>query len=120
MHKREEFLGDDGKFPPRDLLREEFRPVIKRLKLYYKGFGWHALRRENISARQLHGGTPIEAMKAAGHNSVDMTLLYTLIDPTHEAAQVDKIFAQMTPKTDTAFPILLGTQVARMVRTSSC
>ena len=38
------FVGDDGVMPPddRDLLREEFRPVLKRLKLYYQGFGWHA------------------------------------------------------------------------------
>jgi hypothetical protein len=40
------FVGDDGVMPPddRDLLREEFRPVLKRLKLY-QGFGWHPFRR---------------------------------------------------------------------------
>jgi hypothetical protein len=38
------------------LLREEFRPVLKGLKLYYPGFGWHAFRRQNITWRQQVGG----------------------------------------------------------------
>lgn len=88
------FLGDDGLNPPddRDLLREEFRPVVKRLGLYYPGFGWHAFRRENISKRQHAGATPLEAMRAAGHNSVDMTLAYTISDAERERSQVDAMF----------------------------
>ena len=88
------FLGDDGRNPPddRDLLREYFRPVVKRLGLYYRGFGWHAFRRQNITARQHAGATPLEAMRAAGQNSVDMTLLYTLSDAGRERAQVDAMF----------------------------
>jgi integrase len=81
--------------PPddRDLLRECFRPVIKRLGLYYPGFGWHAFRRCNVTLRQTVGGaTAIEAMKAAGHGSVDMTLLYTLSDRQREAEQVNRMF----------------------------
>jgi hypothetical protein len=64
--------------PPddRDLLRYEFRPDLKRLKLDYPGFGWHAFRRQNIAWRQQVGGaTPLEAQKAAGHASLDMTYL---------------------------------------------
>lgn len=95
-HKLEAFvfIGDDGRNPPddRDLLREEFRPVVKRLGLYYVGFGWHAFRRENISKRQQAGATPLEAMRAAGHSSVDMTLLYTLGDANRERNQVDAMF----------------------------
>jgi integrase len=67
------FIGEDGVMPPddRDLLRYEFRPVLKRLKLYYPGFGWHAFRRQNVSWRQQIGGaTPLEAQKAAGHGSL--------------------------------------------------
>ncbi len=88
------FVGDDGRNPPddRDLLREYFRPIIRRLGFYYKGLGWHAFRRQNISARQHAGATPLEAMRAAGHNSVDMTLLYTLADGDRERNQVDAMF----------------------------
>lgn len=96
-HKRHEFLfiGDDGHYPPddRDMLREEFRPVLKRLSLYYKGFGWHAFRRQNITWRQQVGGaTPLEAQKAARHASLDMTYLYTLTDAERETGQQQKMF----------------------------
>jgi integrase len=92
------FVGDDGRMPPddRDVLRYEFRPVLKRLKLYYPGFGWHAFRRQNITWRQTVGGaTPIEAQKAARHGSLDMTLLYTLSDASREAGQVQAIFDKL-------------------------
>lgn len=96
-HRRGEFvfIGDDGHMPPddRDLLRECFRPVVKRLKLWYKGFGWHAFRRQNITYRQTIGGaTPMEAQRAAGHANFDMTYDYTLSDPERERKQVDKMF----------------------------
>jgi integrase len=89
------FLGDDGKNPPddRDLLRFEFRPILVRLGLYYKGFGWHAFRRQNITWRQQIGGaTPMEAQKAARHASLDMTYLYTLPDAERETAQQQAMF----------------------------
>ena len=96
-HKRGEFLfiGDDGHTPPddRDMLREEFRPVVKRLGLYYKGFGWHAFRRQNITWRQTVGGaTALEAQKGARHATLDMTLLYTLTDNERESAQQQAMF----------------------------
>lgn len=98
-HRRSEFvfIGDDGHLPPddRDLLRECFRPIVKRLGLYYKGFGWHAFRRQNITWRQHAGATPMEAMKQAGHSSVDMTLLYTLNDAERESKQVDAMFERL-------------------------
>jgi integrase len=83
--------------PPddRDLLREYFRPVIRRLGVYYEGFGWHAFRRSNITLRQHFGATPLEAMRAAGHNSLDMTLLYTVNDPQREREQIDRMFAAL-------------------------
>lgn len=92
------FLGDDGLTPPddRDLLRYEFRPVLKRLKLYYPGFGWHAFRRQNVTWRQQVGGaTPLEAQRAAGHGSLDMTYLYTLTDTARERAQVQAIYDKL-------------------------
>jgi hypothetical protein len=88
------FVGEDGLMPPddRDLLRYEFRPVLKRLKLYYPGFGWHAFRRQNIAWRQQVGGAAPEAQKAAGHASLDMTYLDTLADTGRETAQVQAMF----------------------------
>jgi integrase len=99
-HVRDQFvfIGDDGVMPPddRDLLRYEFRPVLKRLKLYYEGFGWHAFRRQNVTWRQQVGGaTPLEAQRAAGHGSLDMTYLYTLTDTERERAQVQAIFDKL-------------------------
>lgn len=99
-HKREQFifLSDGGRVPPddRDLLREEFRPVVKRLGLYYKGFGWHAFRRANITYRQQIGGaTPLEAQRAARHASLDMTFLYTLSDAERECTQQQAMFDRL-------------------------
>jgi integrase len=90
------FVGDDGQTPPdeRDILRWEIRPLLKRLGIYYEGFGWHALKRANVSWRQsLGGATPLEAMKAAGHTKVDTTMLYTLTDAERECEQVAKLYS---------------------------
>lgn len=92
------FTSDTGPMPPddRDLLREEFRPVLKRLKLYYPGFGWHAFRRQNITWRQQIGGaTPLEAQRAARHASLDMTYLYTLSDAERETSQQQAMFDKL-------------------------
>jgi integrase len=107
-HKRDAFifLGEDGFTPPddRDLLRWEFRPILKRLGLYYPGFGWHAFRRQNITWRQTVGGaTPLEAQKGARHASLDMTLLYTMTDHERETAQQQRMFDELLgiPGTET-------------------
>jgi len=92
------FIGDDGVMPPddRDLLRFRFRPVLKRLKLYYPGFGWHAFRRQNVTWRQHVGGaTPLEAMREAGHGSLGMTALYTLADAERERSHVTAMFDKL-------------------------
>ena len=89
------FIGDDGVNPPdeRDMLRYEFRPILKRLGLYYPGFGWHAFRRNhNTHRQQLGGATPLEAQKASRHASLDMTYLYTLTDPERERLQQQRMF----------------------------
>lgn len=96
--KENGFVFSDDVMPPddRDLLREEFRPVLKRLKLYYPGFGWHAFRRQNITWRQQIGGaTPLEAQRAARHASLDMTYLYTLSDAERETSQQQAMFDKL-------------------------
>ena len=92
------FVGDGGTLPPdeRDILRYEVRPLLRRLKIYYPGFGWHAFRRTNVTLRQSVGGaTAIEAQKGAGHASIDMTMLYTLTDAEREQGQVDRVFSYL-------------------------
>lgn len=84
--------------PPdeREILRYELRPVLKRLGLYYPGFGWHAFRRQNVTWRQTVGGAnPLEAMKAAGHTRVDMTMLYFITDAERERQQVEAIMERV-------------------------
>lgn len=68
------FLGDNG-VPPdeRDLQRYELRPLLKRLGLYYKGFGWHAFRRTHITRMQPCRSHPFRSAKrrrslADGHH----------------------------------------------------
>lgn len=93
------FLSVDGRTPidERDVLRYELRPILKRLGVYYPGFGWHAFRRQNVSWRQTVGGaSPFEAMKAAGHTRVDMTMLYTITDAERERGQVEAIMDKLT------------------------
>lgn len=96
-HRRDEFvfLGPDGVNPPddRDWGRERFRPALKKLNLYTPGNLWHSVRRMHITYRQQIGGaTPLEAMRAARHTSVDLTLLYTLSDYERETAQQQAMF----------------------------
>lgn len=61
----------------RDIAQHFLRPAAKRLKIYWKGFGFHALRREAITSIIGEAGVG-QAMNAAGHSKVDMSLLYTL------------------------------------------
>lgn len=63
----------------RDLNQHFLRPSAKKLKFYYPGFGFRALRREAITSIGSIAGIG-EAMNAAGHAQVDTTLLYTLDD----------------------------------------
>jgi len=96
-HKREQyiFLGDDGLTPPdeRDILRYELRPALKRVKLWFAGFGWHQFRRIQITLKQSVGGsTLLEAQKGAGHSRVDTTMAYTLIDANRDEEQVTRLY----------------------------
>lgn len=91
------FLGEDGLTPPdeRDLLRYELRPLLKRLGLYYPGFGWHAFRRQNITWRQQVGATSYEAQKSAGQTRPSTTYEYTLVDVDREKEQVQAMFDRL-------------------------
>jgi integrase len=87
----------DGNPPDdRDLQQHVFRPAAQTAGIYFEGFGMHTFRRLNVTWRQEAGATPIEAQKAAGHGSLDMTFLYTITDEQRERAHVDQIWNRLT------------------------
>jgi integrase len=55
------------------------RPLAKQLGFYFKGFGFHSLRREAITGISREAGIE-QAMHAAGHTNLDMTMAYELMD----------------------------------------
>ena len=63
----------------RDLNQHFLRPAAKELGFYWKGFGWHALRREAVTAFNAALGVT-QTMKMSGHATVDMSAHYTLAD----------------------------------------
>ena len=79
----------------RDLQQHVFRPAAEVAGIYFEGFGMHTFRRLNVTWRQEVGATPIEAQKAAGHASLDMTFLYTQIEETRERSHVERILERL-------------------------
>lgn len=61
----------------RSIRRYFLRPAAEQLGLYYRGFGFHAFRREAITAIAREAGV-IQACRIAGHTRMDHTLLYGL------------------------------------------
>lgn len=81
----------------RDLQRDAFRPAAEAVGTYHEGFGMHVFRRLNVTWRQQAGATPVEAQKAAGHGSLDMTLLYTQTEDQREREHVRTMFDRLRP-----------------------
>jgi len=63
----------------RDLQKHFLRPAAKDVGCYVVGFGWHALRREAVTAFNSALGVT-QTMRLAGHSSVSMSAEYTLAD----------------------------------------
>jgi integrase len=63
----------------RALLQHFLRPAAKRVGCYFKGFGWHSLRREAITANNATLD-PMQSMRMSGHSSPAMSGHYTLAD----------------------------------------
>jgi len=81
----------------RDLQQHVFRPAAEAVGIYHPGFGMHTFRCLNVTWRQEVGATPIEAQKAAGHASLDMTFLYTQTDEVRERDHVNRIMDRLKP-----------------------
>jgi integrase len=71
----------------RDLNQHFLRPAAIELGFYWKGFGWHALRREAVTAIGSVLGIG-QAMKMAGHSSADMSIKYTLAEQAAQDAAI--------------------------------
>jgi integrase len=74
------FQRDAKLFNDRAILRDCIRPAAKRLGIYFDGFGWHTLRRENLTLLQEEAATVFEAQAQTGHSKSAMTGQYTLVD----------------------------------------
>ena len=84
----------------RDISRYFLRPAAKALGIYWTGFGFHAFRREAITAISATAGVG-QAMNAAGHTKADMSQEYTLSDLAKQEHAVrvhqDQILGSRTP-----------------------
>lgn len=72
-----------------DIRRYFLTPAAQKLGIHWKGFGWHALRREAITAIAAHSDA-IQAMRLAGHSHMDMTMVYGMADLPRQRAAVLK------------------------------
>jgi hypothetical protein len=55
-------------------------PLVRDVgRFHWEGFGFHSLRREAVTSIGSVAGIG-QAMQAAGHSTMDMSLLYTLTD----------------------------------------
>ena len=90
------FQRKDGRLlDDRDLQQHVFRPAAEAAGIYHQGFGMHTFRRLNVTWRQQAGATPLEAQKAAGHASLDMTFLYTQTEEAREREHVRLILERL-------------------------
>jgi integrase len=92
------FQRKDGRLlDDRDLQQYVFRPAAENAGIYHKGFRMRTFRRLNVTWRQEVGAPPLEAQKAAGHASLDMTFLYTQTDESREREHVNRIMDRLKP-----------------------
>jgi len=83
----------------RDLNQHFLRPAAIALGFYWKGFGWHALRREAVTSISAELGAN-QAQKMAGHSTADMSLHYTLADHVAQDRAVRSIQEKILGKTE--------------------
>ncbi len=110
----------------RDINQHFLRKAAKALGLYWPGFGFHAFRREAITAISATAGVG-QAMNAAGHTKADMSQEYTLTDLSEQERAVrahqERILRELCRPTtsDAAAPsnsTLIGPEWAKLVEGS--
>ena len=80
--KRTAICRDD-----RDLNQHFLRPAAVALGFYWKGFGFHALRREAVTAFNAALGVT-QTMRMSGHATAEMSAEYTLADQVAQDSAV--------------------------------
>jgi integrase len=83
----------------RDLNQHFLREAAVALGFYWKGFGWHALRREAVTSISAELGAN-QAQTMAGHATADMSLHYTLADHAAQDRAVRTIQEKILGVTD--------------------
>lgn len=79
------FTRDDGS------IRSTFlRPAAKAVGVYWKGFGFHAFRREAVTSIAANADA-LQAMRAAGHSRMDVTLGYGLNDLSRQDEAIRRL-----------------------------
>lgn len=88
----ETYVGHDRKpritRDDRSINQYFLRPAAKALGVYRTGFGFHAFRREAVTNIARDAGA-VQAMLAAGHRKLDMTMLYALNDTAQQKQAVE-------------------------------
>lgn len=74
-----------------------WRPAAEAAGIYHPGFGLHTMRRLAVTWAQEAGLTPIEAMRRAGHASVNMTALYTLESSDRQEQAATRLIERLRP-----------------------
>jgi integrase len=77
-----------------DINQHFMRPVAKALGVYWVGFGFHAFRREAVTAMAPSLGT-FQVGRMAGHSRPDMSMDYTLQDHAAQERAVREMQARM-------------------------
>ena len=72
----------------RDINQHFLRPAATALGVYHEGFGFHSFRREAITNIAKDAGA-VQAMLAAGHRHLDMTMVYALHDSKEQKRAVE-------------------------------
>ena len=78
----------------RDINQHFLRKAAKAKGFYWKGFGFHAFRREAVTAMGSALGT-LQAQRMAGHARADMSLDYTLADHVAQERAVRELQARV-------------------------
>ncbi len=79
------------------VLKYQLRPVLKRLGLYFEGFGWHTFRRTHLTVLSEEGASAFETREQAGHSNIITTMNYVKPSVERRRAAVQKVQDRLIP-----------------------
>jgi integrase len=71
--------------------------VLKRLGLYFEGFGWHTFRRTHLTVLSEEGATAFETRDQAGHAKIETTMIYVKPAMERRSAAVSRLYQRLLP-----------------------